>query len=55
VSRPSNVAGAHYDNVCLLYSEAVHSVLTRQSTASQAASNLEKQLNRITGFETAHK
>jgi trehalose/maltose transport system substrate-binding protein len=55
VSRPSNVAGTHYDNVCLAYSEAVHSVLMRQSTASQAASNLEKQLVRITGFETAHK
>jgi len=55
VSRPSNVSGAHYDEVSRAYSEAVHSVLARQSTASQAASNLEKELVRITGFETAHK
>jgi hypothetical protein len=29
--------------------------LTRQSTAAAAASSLEKELVRITGFETAHK
>ena len=55
VSRPSNVSGAHYDEVSRAYSEAVHSVLARQSTAPEAASNLEKELVRITGFETAHK
>jgi len=55
VSRPSNVSGAHYEEVSRAYSEAVHSVLTRQSTASAAASNLEKELVRITGFETAHQ
>ncbi len=53
VSRPSNVSGAHYDEVSRAYSEAVHSVLTRQSTASQAAASLEKELVRITGFATA--
>jgi trehalose/maltose transport system substrate-binding protein len=55
VSRPSNVSGAHYDAVSRAYSDAVHSVLARQSTASQAAASLEKELVRITGFETAHK
>jgi trehalose/maltose transport system substrate-binding protein len=55
VSRPSNVSGAHYEDVSRAYSEAVHSVLARQSTAAAAASNLEKELVRITGFETAHK
>ena len=55
VSRPSNVSGAHYEDVSRAYSEAVHSVLTRQSTAAAAASSLEKELVRITGFETAHK
>jgi trehalose/maltose transport system substrate-binding protein len=55
VSRPSNVSGAHYEEVSRAYSEAVHSVLTRQSTAAAAASSLEKELVRITGFETAHK
>ena len=35
--------------------DAVHSVLARQSTASQAAAGLEKELVRITGFATAHK
>jgi trehalose/maltose transport system substrate-binding protein len=54
VSRPSNVSGAHYDEVSRAYSEAVHSVLARQSTASQAAASLEKELVRITGFATAH-
>ena len=55
VSRPSNVSGPHYDEVSRAYSEAVHSVLARQSTASQAAASLEKELVRITGFATAHK
>jgi trehalose/maltose transport system substrate-binding protein len=55
VSRPSNVSGTHYDEVSRAYSGAVHSVLARQSTASEAASKLEKELVRITGFETAHK
>ena len=55
VSRPSNVSGAHYDAVSRAYGDAVHSVLARQSTASQAAASLEKELVRITGFETAHK
>jgi trehalose/maltose transport system substrate-binding protein len=55
VSRPSNVSGAHYDEVSRAYSEAVHSVLTHEATASQAASKLEKELVRITGFETTHK
>jgi trehalose/maltose transport system substrate-binding protein len=55
VSRPSNVSGAHYDEVSRAYSDAVHSVLARKSTASQAAAGLEKELVRITGFATAHK
>jgi trehalose/maltose transport system substrate-binding protein len=55
VSRPSAAAGAKYDAVSRAYAEAVHSVLARQSTASEAATNLEKELVRITGFETAHK
>jgi trehalose/maltose transport system substrate-binding protein len=54
VSRPSAVTGAHYDAVSRAYSEAVHSVLARQSSASEAATNLEKELVRITGFETAN-
>jgi trehalose/maltose transport system substrate-binding protein len=55
VSRPSNVSGAHYEEVSRAYSDAVHSVLVHQATASEAASNLEKELVRITGFATAHK
>jgi trehalose/maltose transport system substrate-binding protein len=55
VSRPSAVAGAKYDAVSRAYVQAVRSVLTRQSTAQQAAEGLEKELVRITGFEPAHK
>ena len=55
VSRPSNVSGPNYEEVSRVYDEAVHSVLARQSTASDAAEKLEQELVRITGFETVHK
>ncbi len=55
VSRPSAVAGAKYDEVSQAYVKAVRSVLTRQSAAPEAAAGLEKELVRITGFETTHR
>jgi trehalose/maltose transport system substrate-binding protein len=55
VSRPSAVSGAHYDAVSRAYTAAVHSVLEHKATASEAASSLEKELVRITGFETVHR
>lgn len=54
VSRPSGVAGAKYDAVSRAYVQAVRSVLTRHSTGQEAVAGLEKELVRITGFETAH-
>jgi trehalose/maltose transport system substrate-binding protein len=55
VSRPSNVSGPNYEEVSRVYAEGVHSVLERQSTASEAAEKVEKELLRITGFETVPK
>lgn len=54
-SRPSDVAGAKYNAVSRAYVQAVRSVLTHQSTAPQAAAALEKELVRITGFETVRR
>jgi trehalose/maltose transport system substrate-binding protein len=50
VSRPSNAAGDHYEDVTRAYSQAVHSVLTGQRRAPEAAAELERQLVQITGF-----
>jgi trehalose/maltose transport system substrate-binding protein len=55
VSRPSAVTGKAYDDVDQAYIRAVHSVLTGESKAPEAAAALEKELVAITGFETAHK
>src|SRR4029077_5738400 len=50
-ARPSAATGNRYPEVSRAYFEAVHSVLTRQKTAEDAAGNLREQLARITGFE----
>ena len=50
VSRPSKVTGHAYENVTKAYIQAVHSVLTDQRTAPDAAAELEKQFIQITGF-----
>jgi trehalose/maltose transport system substrate-binding protein len=47
VLRPSTVAGSNYEAVSKAYSQALHSVLTRESTAPAAAAALENQLSRI--------
>jgi trehalose/maltose transport system substrate-binding protein len=49
VSRPSAVAGSHYEAVSKAYTRALHSVLTRESTAPAAAAALENELARIMG------
>jgi trehalose/maltose transport system substrate-binding protein len=49
VSRPSAVAGSNYEAVSKAYSHALHSVLTRESTAPAAAAALENELARIMG------
>jgi trehalose/maltose transport system substrate-binding protein len=50
VSRPSNETGLAYKAVTKAYSDAVHSVLTGEESAPDAAAALEKQLIAITGF-----
>jgi trehalose/maltose transport system substrate-binding protein len=52
VSRPSNVTGIKYPDVTDAYIQAVHSVLTGEKSAPDAAPALEKELVRITGFKT---
>jgi trehalose/maltose transport system substrate-binding protein len=51
VSRPSNVTGKKYQNVTDAYIQAVHSVLTGEKGAPEAAAALENELVRITGFK----
>src|SRR5262249_55508982 len=50
VTRPSVEAGLQYKQVSAAYAAAVHSVLTGQKRAPEAAAELEKQLMKITGF-----
>src|SRR5258706_8509634 len=50
-SRPSNVTGKKYEEVTDAYIQAVHSVLTREKNAPEAAAALENELVQITGFK----
>jgi trehalose/maltose transport system substrate-binding protein len=52
VSRPSNVTGKKYQDVTDAYIRAVHSVLTGDKSAPEAAAALENELVRITDFKT---
>jgi trehalose/maltose transport system substrate-binding protein len=52
VSRPSAVSGKKYEDVTEAYFRAVHSVLTGEKSAPEAAAALESELVRITGFKT---
>ena len=51
VSRPSAVTGKKYQDVTDAYTQAVHSVLTGEKRAPEAAAALENELVRITGFK----
>jgi trehalose/maltose transport system substrate-binding protein len=51
VMRPSNVTGKKYQEVTDAYIQSVHSVLTGEVAATEAAAALEKELVRITGFK----
>ena len=51
VSRPSNVTGQKYQDVTDAYIEEVHSVLTSEKSAPEAAAALENELVRTTGFK----
>src|SRR2546429_6175105 len=52
VPRPSNVTGKKYQDVTDAYIQAVHSVLTGEKSAPEAAAALENELVHITGFKT---
>jgi trehalose/maltose transport system substrate-binding protein len=52
VARPSIVSGNAYEEVTKAYMLAVHSVLSREKSAPDAAATLEKRLVEITGFKT---
>jgi trehalose/maltose transport system substrate-binding protein len=49
VLRPATVAGSKYEAVSKAYAQALHTVLTRESTAPAAAARLENQLVQIMG------
>jgi trehalose/maltose transport system substrate-binding protein len=51
VSRPSEVTGKKYEDVSDAYIQAVHSVLTGEKSAPDAALALENELVGITGFK----
>jgi trehalose/maltose transport system substrate-binding protein len=51
ISRPSDVTGKKYQDVTDAYIQAVHSVLTGEKSAPEAAAALENELVRITGFK----
>jgi trehalose/maltose transport system substrate-binding protein len=51
VSRPSNVTGKKYQEVTDAYIKAVHSVLTGEKGAAEAAAALEDELVHTTGFK----
>jgi len=51
VLRPSSVTGKKYQEVTDAYIQAVHSVLTGQQSAPEAAAALENELVRTTGFK----
>jgi trehalose/maltose transport system substrate-binding protein len=51
VSRPSNITGKKYQDVTDAYIQEVHSVLTGEKSAPEAAATLENELVRITGFK----
>jgi trehalose/maltose transport system substrate-binding protein len=51
VSRPSAVTGKQYEDVTEAYIRVVHSVLTGEKSAPDAAAALENELVGITGFQ----
>ena len=51
VSRPSSVTGQKYQDVTDAYIQEIHSVLTGEKSAPEAAAALENELARTTGFK----
>jgi trehalose/maltose transport system substrate-binding protein len=52
VTRPTSETGRAYEQFSRAYVRAVHSVLTGEADAPEAAAELEKELVKITGFRT---
>jgi len=55
VSRPSNITGAKYEEATRAYIRAVHSVLTGEKGAPEAALELERELTALPGLGTARR
>lgn len=55
ISRPSGIAGMNYEAVSKAYTNALHSVLTRESAAPVAAATLEKELVGIMNHDNAQQ
>jgi trehalose/maltose transport system substrate-binding protein len=51
VARPSTVSAPRYNEVSTLFFNAVHSVLTKKSTAADALEELELDLQDLTGLQ----
>jgi trehalose/maltose transport system substrate-binding protein len=51
ISRPSNITGNKYPGVTDAYIQEVHSALTGEKSAPEAAAALENELVGITGFK----
>jgi hypothetical protein len=51
IYRPSTATGKLYPEVSRTYFEAVHSVLTRKTSAAQAAAALQRNLMQITALK----
>ena len=54
VLRPSRAAGKMYPEVSRAYWEAVHAVLTRKKSATQAADELQGELEQMLKTPTVH-
>jgi trehalose/maltose transport system substrate-binding protein len=50
IARPSTIVGRRYPEVSQAYFSAVHGILTGQTTAERAITDLESELVKITGF-----
>ena len=50
VTRPSTAAGSRYDEVSHAYFTAVHQALTGEQSEANAATEIEKQVQKIMSY-----
>ena len=53
VTRPSTVAGVHYDEVSRAYFSAVHAILAGEEQPEKAIADLQAKLETITGRKSS--